>query len=751
MTTNKLYLAIAVTTLFLIFSGCRKKTENLIQYANPLIGTGPSTGPGGTKHNQGSEAWGQVTPAVSTPFGMTQWTPQTRDTENKCVAPYYYGGKNIQGFRGSHWLGGSCTQDYGSFTIMPVTGYLKTFATERASDYTHENEISTPAYYSCMLQKYMTFVEMTGTARSGFFRFSYLRKDRAFVLITPNSDEGQGYIKVDPEKQEIYGYNPVHRIYQGWGQPAGFSGYFVVRFNKPPDNFGCYFQMEDYKKQVEISGKPDIGAYAEFNIGENDVVLAKVGTSFTSIEEARANLDAEIPHWDFDQTKAETEQVWNETFSSVKLKGGEKEDYTKFYTALYHALLFPRTFSDVDGSYPSFDGNKSIQKMENGHVYYDDFSLWDTYRAQLPLVSLVAPDKYEDMMKSLVIKAGQGGWLPIFPMWNSYTSAMVGDHANTALGDAYLKGFDITIDKAYPYMRKNASEVSEGEDYINGKGRRGMKSYLEYGYIPLEDSVKEAFHKNEQVSRTLEYAMTDDVLSKVAEKYGKPEDVRILAKRGKNYQLVFDDETKSMRGRHQDRTWSADYNPYTRASYLTEGTPMHHLWFVPQDIPGLFDLIGDKTQVREKLDELFSTGEYWHSNEPCHHIPYLYNFLGDYPETQKKVKNILATEYTSYDGGIPGNDDSGQTSAWYVFSAMGFYPVSPGSGEYQLSSPIFSEVELNLNPKYYPGRKFRISLNDEDTQKTFNYAELNGDEIPFVLKHEDIRKGGKLEFSNSVK
>ncbi len=747
MTSNKLFMAFTLA-IIIITSGCQKQPDNLIQYVNPLIGTGPSTGPSGTKHNQGSEAYGQVTPAVSTPFGMTQWTPQTTSTENKCISPYYYGDTKINGFRGSHWLGGSCTQDYGSFTIMPIVGHLRTFASERATIFMHENETSTPAYYSCMLQEYTTFVEITGTARSGFFKFSFLNGEQAIILITPNSDKGEGYIKVDPEKQEIYGYNPVHRIYQGWGQPAGFSGYFVVRFDKPMNNYGCYFQMEDLKNQTEISGKPDIGAYAAFKIKENDVVLAKVGTSFTSIEAARANLDAEIPHWEFAKTRAETEKVWNETLSAVKLKGGKKEDYTKFYTALYHSLMFPRTFSDVDGSYPAFDGNKSIEKIEKGHVYYDDFSLWDTFRAQLPLVSLIAPDKYEDMMKSLVLKAEQGEWMPIFPCWNSYTAAMIGDHAVAALGDAYIKGFDINIDRAYPYMRKNAFGIPSDEDYKNGKGRRAIKSYLANGYIPLEDSVKEAFHKNEQVSRTLEYSMDDFVLSKVAGKYGKSEDAKVLTSRANNYELVFDGETKSMRGRYLDGTWSKDYNPLARASYLTEGTPLQHLWFVPHDIPGLFDLIGDKKQVREKLDELFDTGEYWHSNEPCHHIAYLYNFLGDPAETQNKVKNILSTEYTFFDGGIPGNDDSGQTSAWYVFSAMGFYPVCPGTGEYQLSSPIFSEVELNLNPKYYPGKKFRLSINDDDTYKTFNKVELNGKESQFVLKHEDIQKGGKLKFSN---
>lgn len=750
MRSSKRCVFFALTTL-LFMSGCQKKTVNLIQYVNPLIGTGPSTSPNVLKHNKGYERWGQDIPAVSTPFGMTQWTPETRETENKCVSPYYYGGTSILGFRGTHWLGGSCTQDYGSFTIMPITGYLKTFARERSSIYLHDAEDSSPAYYSCLLQNYTTYVEITGTARSGFFKFSYLNEEDAKILIIPNSDEGQGYIKVDPVKQEIYGYNPVHRIYQGWGEPARFNGYFVVRFNKAFDNYGCYFQMEDLKHETEISEKKDIGAYAAFYTKKNDVVLAKVGTSFTSIEEARANLDAEIPHWDFEETRAETEQIWNDALSVVQVKGGKTEDYSRFYTAIYHAMLYPRTFSDVDGSYPAFDGNKSIQKVEKGHVYYDDFSLWNTFRAQLPLVSLLAPDKYEDMMKSLVLKAEQGGWLPIFPMWNSYTSAMIGDHANTALGDAYIKGFDINIDKAYPYMRKNAFEVSVGEDYKSGKGRRGMKSYLGNGYIPLEDSVKEAFHQNEQVSRTLEYAMTDAVLAKVAEKYGKTEDAQILSKRGANYRLVFDDETKSMRGRHLDGTWSKNYDPYSRALYLTEGTSIQYRWFVPQDIPGLFDLIGDQKEVRKKLDELFQTGEYWHSNEPCHHIPYLYNYLGDPLETQKKVKNILDTEYTNYDGGVPGNDDSGQMSAWYVFSAMGFYPVSPGSGEYQLSSPIFSEVKLDLNPIYYPGGKFRISLDDADASKAFSQVKLNGKKVPFMIKHEDFRNGGILNYSNTEK
>lgn len=745
--TNKFFFVLALIITFLT-TGCQRKKANLIQYVVPLIGTGPSTGPSEQKYNQRAEAWGQDIPAVSTPFAMTQWTPENRPGENTCLPPYYYMAQKIQGFRGSHWLGGSCVQDYGSFTIMPITGILATFPSERASLFSHETEVSTPYYYSCLLMKYQIMVEMTSTPRAGFFRFSYVDKEQSYILISPNSSEGQGYVKIDPAKNEIYGYNPVHRIYQGSGQPDGFNGYFVVRFNKPLQKYGCFFQMEDHKGEKELGGKPDIGAYAKFDISEGDVILAKVGTSFTSIDEARANLDAEIPHWKFDETKAESEKIWNDILNSIQLKGGKQEDYIKFYTAIYHSMLYPRTFSDVSGTYPAFDGNKKTEKIEKGHVYYDDFSLWDTFRAQLPLVSLIAPDKYEDMMKSLVLKAEQGNWLPVFPLRNSYTSAMVGDHANTALGDAYTKGFDINIDKAYPYMRKNAFEASDSNDFKDGKGRQGIKSYLKYGYIPLEDSIKEAYHKNGQVSCTLEYAMTDFVLSKVADKYGKTDDAKILNQRAKNYQLVFDSDTKSMRGKYLNGTWSKEYNPYSNVSYLTAGTSLQYGWFVPHDIYGLFDLIGSKQQVHEKLDNFFTSGEYLPDDESCHHIPYLYNYLGDYTATQKIVKNVLSTEYTQFDGGIPGNDDSGQISAWYALSAMGFYPVCPGTSEYQLSSPIFEEVRLNLNPKYYPGGKFVLKINNKDTYAAFAKVKLNGKEVPFILKHDDIRKGGTLNFSD---
>lgn len=718
MATNKIWLPIALGMCFL-FSGCHKRDNNLIRYVNPLIGTGKSASMAGTSYDQGPKAWGQVIPAVSTPFGMTQWTPQTNDTENKCVAPYYYDAKKIQGFRGTHWLGGSCTQDYGSFTIMPITGYLRTFATERATTFIHDNEISTPAYYSCMLEAYTTFVEMTGTARSGFFKFSYLKKDHAKILVTPNSDQGQGYIQIDPERQEIYGYNPVFRVDGETDQPAGFNGYFVIRFNQPFNSFGCYFQMEDLEGQKEISGKPDIGGYAAFDIQANSVILAKVGTSFTSIEAARANLEAEIPHWDFLKTKAETEKVWNEALSTIQIKAGKPEEYTGFYTALYHSLLYPRTFSDVDGSYPAFNGTEQIRKVEAGHVYYDDFLLASTHRAQLPLVSLIAPAKYEDMMKSLVLKAEQGGQLPVLPLRNCYNSDRSGGHAVTALGDAWLKGFDINIDKAYPLMRKYALEVTLNPDLEKSQDSLTMQPGHQNNPVGSDGCLKNAGHENKEQMLACQFAESDFVLSKVAEKYGKVQDAEILAKRAQNY--------------------------------IRNGISKQYLLPVDLHVPLAVYMHDNKQQVRKRLDMLFAGRQYQHWDAAYHAVPYLYNYSGDQAETQKKVKSILSTQYNNYDSGIPGNDEAGQKSAWYVFSAMGFYPIAPGSGEFQLSSPVFSEIELHFDPAYYPGKHLKIVVDKKDTSKAFNSTYYNKKDRAFMLTQVDIQKGGTLVFSDSKK
>jgi len=481
-------------------------------------------------------------------------------------------------------------------------------------------------------------------------------------------------------------------------------------------------------------------------MNDGEVLKMKMGTSFTSIENARQNMETEIPHWDFEKTKSELEKTWNNMLGQIDVEGGSDDDFTKFYTAMYHSLIHPRLFSDANGDYPKFGGGESVQKAD-GFDYYCDFSNWDIFRAQMPLLSIIAPDYYKDMVQSLIAKAEQGGWLPIFPMWNSYTSAMIGDHSTSIIADALMKGFDIDPEKAYQYMRKNAFETPDDlDEYIDGKGRRALESYLQFDYIPLEDEVHHAFHTHEQVSRTMEYAYNDWAVAQVAQKLGKTDDYNELMARSLNYANVFDPDKGWVCGRYGDGTFTDEFDGNGDMFYITEGTPKHYTWYVPHDVEGLMDLMGGEEPFAQKLNALINNKEYWHGNEPSHQIPYLFNYVGQWQKTQETVKHILQTEYSTGPGGLSGNDDSGQMSAWYVFGAAGFYPVCPGSNEYQLSSPTFEKVIFNLDKKYYPGKKFVLEATPGNQYGTFSTIKLNGKEIDLVISHEDLKQGGKLEF-----
>ncbi len=734
----------------LLLTNCAEKEEkNFLQHVNLLIGTGPAATPAAQNKPGDHVDYGQTIPAVTAPFGMTQWTPQTFATEKKCLAPYYWGTPTLQGFRATHWTSGSCVQDYGSFTIFP-TSFEETFPympTQRKTLYIYDADNSSPAYYAAMLPHKNILTEITATKRAGFFRFSWLEGENAAVIIDVNSDEGEGYIKIDPENNEITGYNPVHRIYNGDGQPAGFSGYFVARFDKGFAKAGTFANNELFHEVSEQQNKNDIGAYVTFNLEAADVLHMKMGTSFTSIENARKNLEEEIPHWNFEQTRQELEGTWNEVLGRIDVEGGSENDLTKFYTAMYHSLIHPRLFSDVNGEYPEFAGNKNVRKTES-FDYYCDFPNWDIFRAQMPLMSLIAPKQYEDMVKSLIVKAEQGDWLPIFPMWNSYTSAMIGDHSTAIIADAMMKGFEFDVEKAYQYMRKNAFEMPGNvNEYIDGKGRRALDSYLQFGYIPLEDEVPHAFHRQEQVSRTLEYAYNDWAVAQVANRLNKTDDYNELMARSLNYVNVYDPEKGWVCGRYGDGSFTDEFNAGEEMFYITEGTPKHYTWFVPHDVEGLADLMGGKEQFAKKLNSFINNQEYWHGNEPSHHIPYLFNYVGDWQKTQETVKRLLQNEYSSHTGGLSGNDDAGQMSAWYVFSAMGFYPVCPGSNEYQLSSPAFEKVTLKLDKSYYPGNNFTLKASPGNQYGVFSSVKLDGEETEPVITHEDISNGGTLEFS----
>lgn len=753
---------ISLIIIYLSVGGCyiedSQKSLSLVKYVNPLIGTAPSTTISALKHGAGTENNSQVVPFVTMPFGMTNWTPQTRDTEKKCVAPYYYTDSVINGFRGSHWLSGSCVQDYGSVTIMPISGDLKCLPGKRGSYYLHEDEISTPYYYKVLLKDYNIISEITSTTRAGMLRFTFQKEGNGHIVINPNSDEGEGYVKVIPERNEIIGYNPVHRIYQGWGKPAGFKGYFVARFSKKFSEFGVYQNENIYQDKTEITDQEKLGAYVSFDVIANEEILVKIGTSFTNIEQARLNLDAEIKNFAFDDVKGKLFNEWEKILSRVKVEGGSEEDKIKFYTALYHSFLQPRIYNDVDGSYVKFAGGEKILKTESGN-YYCDFSMWDTYRALHPLYNLLIPGVNKDMMNSLLLKGEQGGWLPIFPCWNSYTSAMIGDHVTAAIADAYNKGVIDLTEEHYQLLLKNATQLPQDfSEYKEGKGRRALESYLKYGYIPLEDEVKESFHIKEQVSRTLEYAFDDFALSRIALKMGKNSDYEELTKRAKNYKNIFDTNVNCVRGKYENGKWTDDFDKYKKLSYITEGTPWQYMWYVPHDVQGLINLFGNEEALNANLDNFFAEGQYWHGNEPGHQIPFLYNYSGQPWKTQEKVTEIMNEEYGLGPGGLSGNDDSGQMSAWYVFAALGFYPVCPSVPEYIISGPHFDKITIELDEGksliinsqgVSKGKKYihQIKLNGKVYSKNFfNHFDLvNGGVIDFVMSDRPNKEWGVSE------
>jgi predicted alpha-1,2-mannosidase len=736
-----------VFVILVLMTGSLLFSQDLFKYVQPLSGTASSVTKAALLHSEaGSEKNANTIPAVGLPFAMTQWTPQTRLTENKCIPPYFYKDSLLYGFRGTHWLSGSCTQDYGSFTIMPIVGRLKTLVNEYAVPFSHSKETSTPALYRLDMPNHVT-AEVTGTLRCGMMQFTMQQADSLYLLIMPNSDKDKGFVKINPAKGEVWGYNPVHRIYQGWGQPAGFNGWFFIQIEKAVGTNGVFSGAKVFAID-SIADKKAIGAFAGFSMKKGEVLRIRIGTSFSSLEGAKKNLQLEIPRWNFSELVAKAKQNWEQALSQITVQTTNEKDKRIFYTALYHTMQQPRLFSDADGVYPKFNGNYELRRLSmlpgNSYGYYDDFSMWDIYRAELPLLELTRPALINSFVRSLIAKGQQGGWLPIFPCWNSYTAAMIGDHSTSVIASAYNKGIrDYDIHTAYALMRRNAFDTSQSpEEYRNGLGRRALKSYLAYGYIPMEDSVPDAFHKKEQVSRTLEYAYDDYALSTIARALNKISDYDTLRQRSLNYKNVFDPSVRMVRGRYRNGSWYQPFRPDTREPYITEGTSRQYTFYVPHDIPGLTALIGGEKALEDALDSLFASGQYWHGNEPGHQVPFMYNYTASPWKTQKTVRQLLDEEYSDGPGGLSGNDDAGQMSAWYVFAAMGFYPVNPISGEYMLAAPLFDKITMLLQ-----GRKFEIHTYKSSPGAMYiDKLKWNGKLYnKKFITYDMIRNGGKLE------
>ncbi|MCO6026352.1 GH92 family glycosyl hydrolase [Prevotella cerevisiae] len=731
------FVMVIVLTWFM--TGTLQAGHHLIQYVDPMIGTGAVNG----DFSHGRDPLGQCMPAVLAPYGMNAWTPQTEESEGHGVCPYYANKSRIQGFRNSHYIDGSATQDYGSVTIMPLLDTLKCQPEERASAFSHTDEVSRPDYYRVPLFKGTIIAEMTGTSRTGIFRFTYKKAGMAHLVITPNSDRGEGRVRIDPEHGEVFGENLCHRFYLGQGQPTGFSGWFIIQVKRQPSSYGVYSGSEIMEHVTFIQNEKKSGAYLSFPVKAGEQIIVKVASSFVSVDGARHNMEVECPGWNFNRVRSQLAKQWERHLSVVEVTGGNKDALTKFYTSLYRTAFCPHAFSDADGRYPSFAGGKTIEKTSG--TYFTDYSLWDTFRALHPLITLFYPHISGEMMQSLVDMYEQSGWLPVFPAWNSFTQEMIGDHTASLLAEAYLKGVrNFDIQTAYQAMLKMAFQSpATYDEYKDGKGRRALKSYMKYGFIPLEDPVKEAYHGNEQTSRTMEYAYDDYCVARLAEYLGHLDAARLLYKRSKNYQNVFDPRTGYVNGRHADGKFYENTKPDQNYSFITQGTPCQYSWYVPHDVYGLMKCMGGRKSYILKLDSMFSQKRIWHGNEPCHQIGFMYDYAGQPWKTQYEVRQIMEREYGLGANGLSGNDDSGQMSAWYVFAALGFYPVCPTDCYYAISSPSFDKVVIRLEG----GKTFMIVAHHASSKNIYiQSAKLNGK--PFNqcwIRHSTIVDGGKLE------
>jgi len=705
-----------------------------VEYVNPFIGTG---------------GHGHTFPGACVPFGMVQLSPDTGISGWDHCSGYHYPDNGIMGFSLTHLSGTGCA-DYGDILLMPTTGKLKLTPVTPGSRFSHEDEQASAGYYAVILQTYNIKVELTATRRAGFLRFTFPKSSETHILIDLAHGIGnspvQAYVKVVGGNQ-IEGY----RRSKGWARDR--TVYFVAEFSKPFSSYGTWeetWRRWIHRDQSEESGKK-VGAYVGYSASQSRVIMVKVGISFVSVDGARRNLEVEIPDWDFERVRREAKETWNEELNKIEVEGGTDDQKVIFYTALYHCLLCPYVFSDVDGKYIGMDGRIHTAK---DHTHYSVFSLWDTFRAEMPLLTLIQPERLKDMISSLVAKYKEGGWLPIWPLANNYTNCMIGDHAVPVIVDAYMKGIrNFEVEKAYEAMRKGAMETPpQGHPF---RGRVGLEYYKEMGYIPA-DKV------DQSVSRTLEYAYDDWCLAQMARVLGKDDDYNIFLKRAHYYENVFDTSGQFMRPRNMDGSWVEPFDPMEAGNrYYTEANAWQYTWSVPHDVEGLIELMGGAEKFIKKLDALFEQspevkgppditgliGQYAHGNEPSHHIAYLYNYAGAPWKTQERVRQIMDGLYGPGPQGLCGNEDCGQISAWYVFSAMGFYPVCPGQGMYVIGSPIFERVTIHLN-RPYKADKFIIKANNVSSEdKYIQSAVFNGKALkkPWI-RHSDITAGGTLTF-----
>ncbi|HVZ25573.1 MAG TPA: GH92 family glycosyl hydrolase [Sediminibacterium sp.] len=717
----------------------QKKVFEPEEWVNPLMGTD-------SKYSFSS---GNTYPDIRLPWGMNGWTAQTNPV-NANGWQYQYTADKIYGIKQTHqpspWIG-----DYGQFSVLPMTGHLKYSLESRGSWFSHKAETAKPYYYSVYLADYAVRAEIVPTQRAAILRCTYPQADSASLLVDA-FDKGS-YIRVIPETNTIVGYTTRNR----GGVPKNFRNYFIIRCSKP---FQWYTLLND---TIPLPGEKAITCnHAQIVVGfatnRGEVVEWRMASSFISPEQAAENLQAELQDKDFAHIQAAGKKAWHEALSRVEVTGNDPEQIRTFYSCLYRMLLFPRSLYEQakDGTllhYSPYNG-----KLETGYLYTDT-GFWDTFRALFPFLTLLYADVDQHIMEGLVNTVREGGWLP---EWASpgYRNSMIGSNSAAVIADAYLKGIrGYDIETLYQAIQKNTSAVGP----VNAVGRIGWEWYNRLGFIPSDAGISGS------VARSLEYAYDDYCLAEIGQALRKPAaETEIYWQRAGNYRRLFDNSHLLMHARLSDGRFDPDFKPLRWGREFVEGNAWHYTWSVFHDIAGLKKLMGGDQRLESMLDSVFNQpplfdssgygkvihemremqvmdmGQYAHGNQPIQHMLYLYDYCGTPWKTQRHVREAMQQLYRATPDGYCGDEDNGQTSAWYVFSALGFYPVCPGSGQYVIGSPLFRQIRLHLDN----GKTFLIEApGNENGRSYIGDCWLNGSRYTRnYLLHATIRKGGNLRF-----
>ncbi|MDN3550338.1 GH92 family glycosyl hydrolase [Mucilaginibacter aquaedulcis] len=736
---KKIFL-LAFAFLPLMSSAQVGSTTNPVDYINPLMGT----------DSKPALSNGNTYPAVALPWGMNFWTPQTGKMGNGWQ--YTYSSDKIVGFKQTHqpspWM-----NDYGMFSIFPETGSLKLDEAKRASWFSHKAEIAKPYYYSVYLADYDVTTEITPTERAANFRFTFPKSDSSHIII--DAFNKGSYVKIIPGEKKIIGYSTRN----SGAVPANFKNYFVIYVDKP---FELASTWHDWQKDGSLEYTGDhAGAVLTFKTKKGEQVHLRVASSFISTEQAELNLKRELANDSFDATEQKAKATWNKTLSHLTVEGGTIDQTRTFYSSLYRMLFFPNKLYEVDAKGQTVHYSPINGKVEQGY-YFAGTGFWDTFRALYPFLNLVYPSMNKEMQQGLVNSYKEGGWLP---EWSSpgYADCMIGNNSASVVAEAYLKGLrGYDIESLYQALKHGAN--NEGP---NATGRRGVNYYNTLGYVPYDVKI------NENAARTLEYAYDDFAIYQLGKALGKPaSEIDIYKKRSQNYRNLFDPSTKLMRGKNKDGSFETPFNPFKWGDAFTEGNSWHYSWSVFHDIQGLINLVGGKPQFAAKLDSVFTMppvfddsyygvtiheiremqiagmGQYAHGNQPIQHMIYLYNYAGEPWKTQYWARETMNKLYKAVPDGYCGDEDNGQTSAWYVFSAMGFYPVTPASDQYVLGAPLFKKLTVNLEN----GKKITINApkNSADN-KYVNALNVDGKAYDFNwLSHKALLNGAELNFDMSA-